>query len=126
MFIIEETEIAKAIEAAKKLHPIVRMLSFGEYTCTGSTGNTYTVKCYRNEQGQKVIDCSCKTRDGVACKHGMAVVGLHIYMAAVQMVIRRRAARIQRQQQQRAVAATLAKPSDSTWRTREHVRGIRI
>ncbi len=29
MFIIEKTEIAKAIENARELHPVVRMVRFG-------------------------------------------------------------------------------------------------
>lgn len=80
MFRLEETEIARAIESAKKLHPTVRVLSFGRYTVSGSKGNAYVVRCYRDEFG-KVIDCECKTRDGVACKHGMAAVSLHIWLA---------------------------------------------
>jgi predicted amidohydrolase len=36
MFIIEETELAKAIERARELHPTVRVIVFGEYTVTGS------------------------------------------------------------------------------------------
>ena len=82
MFTLETTPIAKAIENARKLHPVVRVIGFGEYTVTGSKGNTYTVKCYRDERGQKVVDCNCATRDDVACKHGMAAVALHLWMAA--------------------------------------------
>ena len=80
MFIIEKTPIAKAIENAKALHPVVRMVRFGLYTVTGSKGNEYIVRCWR-ENGQKVVDCTCATRDGVACKHGMAAVPLHSYAA---------------------------------------------
>jgi hypothetical protein len=94
MFIIEETELAKAIERAKELHPTVRVIAFGEYTVTGSSpGTLYTVKCYRDERNQKVVDCTCQTRDGIACKHGMAAVALHLYTAAVQYVMRHQAAR---------------------------------
>lgn len=80
MFIIEKTEIAKAIENARKLHPVVRMVRFGLYTVTGSKGNEYIVRCWR-EKGMKHVDCTCPTRDGVACKHGMAAVPLHSYAA---------------------------------------------
>jgi hypothetical protein len=80
MFIIEKTDIAKAIERAKALHPKVRMISFGTYEVTGSNGNTYTVRCQRQSIG-KVVDCTCQTRDFTACKHGMAAVSLHIAMA---------------------------------------------
>jgi hypothetical protein len=80
MFIIEETEIAKAIDRARELHPKVRMVRFGWYEVTGSTGRTYAVRCWR-ERGQKIVDCTCATRDGIACKHGMAAVPLHSFMA---------------------------------------------
>lgn len=81
MFTLETTEIAKAIDRAKQLHPKVRMIAFGKYEVSGSKGNSYIVNCYR-DRGQKVIDCACKTQDGIACKHGMAAVSLHICMAA--------------------------------------------
>ena len=81
MFTLETTEIAKAIENAKALHPKVSMVSFGEYHVTGSTDAAYTVRCWRDRSG-KHIDCTCKTRDGVACKHGMAAASLHIALAA--------------------------------------------
>jgi hypothetical protein len=88
MFRIEETELARAIEAARKLHPTVRVVAFGEYTCTGSNPlRIYTVKCYRDPQGFKTIDCTCKTQDGVACKHSMAALALHLYMAAVRYAV---------------------------------------
>ncbi len=80
MFIIEQTEISKAVERAKELHPKVRMVTFGLYEVTGSQGNAYAVRCWR-ESGQKAVDCTCPTRDGVACKHGMAAVSLHIAVA---------------------------------------------
>jgi hypothetical protein len=80
MFIIEETEIAKAIQRAKELHPSVKMLRFGEYKVSGGKGSTYTVRCFRHN-GEKAVDCTCATRDGVACKHGMAAVSLHIGLA---------------------------------------------
>ncbi len=80
MFTLETTEIARAIQNAKALHPKVKMVHFGEYQVSGSKGNSYTVKCYR-DNGQKVVDCGCRTQDGVACKHGMAAVSLHIALA---------------------------------------------
>ena len=80
MFIIEETDIAKAIERAKALHPKVKMISFGVYSVTGSKGNSYIVRCQRQSIG-KVVDCTCNTRDFTACKHGLAAVSLHIAVA---------------------------------------------
>jgi len=97
MFRLEETEISKAIDRCRELHPTVRVIAFGEYTVTGSEqGSLYTVKCYRDSEGFKTIDCSCQTKDGVACKHGMAAVALHIYLATVQMIAARRRARLAR------------------------------
>lgn len=82
MFSLERTEIGRAIERARQLHPKVKMLRFGEYQVSGSNSITYIVKCYRDQRGLKTIDCTCATRDGIACKHGMAAVSLHIGMAA--------------------------------------------
>jgi hypothetical protein len=97
MFRLEETETSNAIDRCKEMHPTVRVIAYGEYSVTGSTaGTVYTVKCYRDDEGFKTVDCSCKTRDGVACKHGMAAVSMHIYLATVQMILRRRAQRIAR------------------------------
>ena len=97
MFRLEETEIAKAVDRCRELHPTVRVIHFGEYSVTGTQeGIRYMVKCYRDDHGYKTIDCSCKTRDGVACKHAMAAVALHIYMATIKMIQKRRAARLAR------------------------------
>jgi 3-keto-L-gulonate-6-phosphate decarboxylase len=81
MFALEETEIAKAVKRARELHPTVRVIRFGQYLVSGSHGKRYTVRCYRDQRGHKIIDCDCRTQDGVACKHGMAAVPLHIWMA---------------------------------------------
>jgi hypothetical protein len=79
MFRLEDTEIAKAVDRCKEVKPTVRVVSFGEYTVTSSKndGTTYTVKCYRDQQGFKTIDCNCKAgeRDNV-CFHAMAAVAL--------------------------------------------------
>jgi hypothetical protein len=81
MFIIEETRIEKAIERAKDLHPKVRMIKFGEYIVSSSkAGVQYIVKCFR-AANQKVVACSCPAKNGVACKHGMAAVSLHVGLA---------------------------------------------
>ncbi len=80
MFSLETASIESAIERARKLHPKVKMIEFGTYEVTGSRGNTYTVKCYR-ANGEKIVECNCATRDGIACKHSMAAVSLHIALA---------------------------------------------
>ncbi len=81
MFSLETANIEKAINNAKALHPKVKMIEFGKYEVTGSKGNTYTVKCYR-KGGEKIVECNCATRAGIACKHGLAACSLHIAMAA--------------------------------------------
>ncbi len=82
MFIVTTKEqLRKAIERARALHPKVRVRSFGEYEVTGSKGNTYTVKCYRDDKNQKVVECGCPTRNGIACKHGVAALPVHLHLA---------------------------------------------
>jgi hypothetical protein len=84
MFNLETARIENAIQKAKSLHPKVRMVRFGEYQVSGSKGNEYTVRCYC-ENGAKIIDCSCPTRDGIACKHGISAVLLHIHVAIMRL-----------------------------------------
>jgi uncharacterized Zn finger protein len=84
MFDLETTELNRAIQKAKALRPKVRMIRFGEYKVTGSKDNEYTVKCYRFF-GEKVVDCNCLTKDGVACKHGVSAVLLHLHVAATRV-----------------------------------------
>ncbi len=73
-------QLTQAVDRARALHPKVRMVSFGEYAVTGSKGSAYTVRCYRSH-GQKIVDCSCKTRNSVACKHAAAALSLHVALA---------------------------------------------
>ena len=80
MFILRNRQqLAKAIDNAKALHPKVRMIEFGEYEVTGSTGNTYTVLCYRAGDN-KIVNCNCPSR--VSCKHSAAALALHVHVAA--------------------------------------------
>lgn len=81
MFTIEETDIAKAVDRAKQFHPKVKIITFGQYTVTATQGEHF-VRCFRDERGYKTIDCDYKTRDGLACRCGMAAVSLHIALAA--------------------------------------------
>jgi hypothetical protein len=85
MFNLETTELGRAIKKAKALRPKVRMVCFGEYRVSGSRDNEYTVKCYRFF-GEKVVECNCPTKDGVACKHGVSAVLLHLHVAATRVV----------------------------------------
>jgi uncharacterized Zn finger protein len=80
MFILRnKAQIQNAITNAKALHPKVKMVEFGEYQVTGSTGNVYTVLCYR-ANGEKMVDCNCPSR--VPCKHSAAALALHVHVAA--------------------------------------------
>ncbi len=80
MFILRnKQQIAKAIDNAKALHPKVRMIEFGEYQVSGSTGNTYTALCYR-AGGNRIVDCNCSAR--VPCKHSAAALAFHVHVAA--------------------------------------------
>jgi hypothetical protein len=81
MFNLETTDLSRAINNAKALHPKVKMIRFGEYAVTGSKGNEYRVKCYRFF-GEKIVECSCKTKDGIACKHSVSALPLHLHIAA--------------------------------------------
>ena len=85
MFIIEDIQLEKAIERAKDLHPKVRMVKFGEHIVSSSkAGVEYIVKCFR-AANQKVVACSCPTKNGTACKHDMAAVSLHVGLARQRM-----------------------------------------
>lgn len=87
MFRLGTVNLSQAIDRARSLHPKVKCVVFGLYEVTGSRGNTYLVRCWKEQSG-KYIDCSCKTRDGVACKHGMAAIPLHSFMAQTALAIR--------------------------------------
>lgn len=80
MFTLEETAMTKAIERARQMHPRVSVIRFGVYAVTASQGR-HIVRCYRDERGQKIVDCDYKTRDGIACRCGVAVLPLHLYLA---------------------------------------------
>jgi hypothetical protein len=80
MFRLGTADLNKAIERARSLHPKVKCVTFGLYKVTGSKGNIYLVRCWKERTG-KFVDCSCQTKDGVACKHGVAAIPLHSFMA---------------------------------------------
>ena len=97
MFRIEEQEIAKAIARCKEIKPTVRIIEFGTYSVTSSkeNGTAYTVKCYRDDEGFKTIDCSCPAgQHDRVCFHSMAAVSMHLYLAAVRMAVEDRARRM--------------------------------
>ena len=83
MYILKSlNQLEKAATKARTVKPIVRMLSFGLYSVQGSTGNFYTVKCHRNEQGEKVVACECEgARRGLVCFHSTSALELHCTQA---------------------------------------------
>ncbi len=73
----------KAIDKARKVKPLVRVVNFGSYTVTNKeTGATYTVTCEKLH-GEKFADCTCKAGErGRKCYHVAAAVGAHVIIAA--------------------------------------------
>lgn len=84
MFRLGTADLSRAIKRARALHPKVKCVVFGLYVVTGSAGDTYIVRCWREKTG-KYVDCSCKTRDGVPCKHSVAAIPLHSHMARTRL-----------------------------------------
>jgi hypothetical protein len=82
MFILKsQATIEKAIERAKQVRPRITVKTFGEYSVSGASGNTYTVRCERRD-GLKTVDCDCVAGQyGTPCHHAAAAIGLHIVMA---------------------------------------------
>ena len=83
MFILDnENQIEKAMQKARKIKPLVKVIAFGVYEVKGSKGNSYTVKCSRNPLGQKQVDCECEAgRKDLVCYHAVSILGLHIVLA---------------------------------------------
>ncbi len=84
MFILTtESQLTKAIAKARTVKPRLRVQRFGAYTVTGSKGDAYTVNCYRDAQGRKVVACQCQGAErGLVCYHAASAIGLHIVLAA--------------------------------------------
>lgn len=91
MFILHNLrQLEKAVARCKAYHPRVRVVRFGLYAVTGQHGTDYTVECYRDEQGRRVVACTCPTRDGVPCKHAAAALQNHAHLVFVRRLIRER------------------------------------
>ena len=73
----------KAIDKARNVKPLVRVVCFGNYTVTNKqTGATYTVTCEKRNGG-RFADCSCKAgARGLSCYHIAAAAGRHVVLAA--------------------------------------------
>ncbi len=86
MFILEDNDLVKrAAERCRKNKPKIKVKRFGSYYVSSSTeGEWYDVYCTRSPNGDKVVSCSCPTRDGLVCYHGVAAATFHIAMAKQQ------------------------------------------
>lgn len=73
----------KAIDKARNVKPLVRLMHFGSYTVTNKqTGATYTVTCEKRN-GERFADCNCRAGErGQRCYHVAAAAGAHIQLAA--------------------------------------------
>jgi len=74
--------LEKAINKARTVKPLVRIVKFGAYTVTNkATGATYTVECSKRE-GKRFAHCTCKAGErGQACYHLASAVSAHIQLA---------------------------------------------
>jgi uncharacterized Zn finger protein len=71
MFIIERASLVKATQRARELQPTVIADGMGGYRVSGSAANDYTVTI-RRVNDFHIVNCTCETRDSIACKHGIA------------------------------------------------------
>ena len=76
MFIYERASLANATQRARDLRPTVKANPEGGFTVSGSKGDDYTVTV-RVVNDLHIVDCTCETRDSIACKHGIAAFALH-------------------------------------------------
>lgn len=75
------SQLEKAIAKARKIKPIVRMVSFGSYFVKGTNGDSYTVKMERRGNERR-ISCDCKGGErGLVCYHSCAALELHSTVA---------------------------------------------
>jgi hypothetical protein len=83
VFILQtKKQLEKAIEKAKKNRPRVEFDCFGRYRVSGGKGGFYTVICRKDNQGIKVVECTCKGgENGLICYHAAAALSLHIGLA---------------------------------------------
>jgi uncharacterized Zn finger protein len=74
--------LEKAINKARTVKPLVRIVKFGAYTVTNkATGATYTVECMKRDN-KRFAHCTCKAGErGQGCYHIAAAVSAHIQLA---------------------------------------------
>lgn len=82
MIEVNKETIQRAINRSFQRKGRVVMIRFGMYSVTGDTGSINLVRCFRNEQGRKIVDCTCKAgRSGMACYHIGGALALHVHIA---------------------------------------------
>ena len=84
MFILKSQQtIARAIERARANRPKVHVKTFGEYEVTGHAGARYTVRCWRDRELGRAVDCTCPAGVyGTPCYHSAAAIAQHTYFAS--------------------------------------------
>lgn len=77
-------QMARAIERAKKIKPLVRVRGFRWYEVTSSSGQeVYTIHFWEsiNGSGRTLAECTCKGNEsGFICYHVAAAVAVHLWM----------------------------------------------
>jgi hypothetical protein len=75
-------KLENAINKARTVKPLVRVVKFGNYTVTNKqTGATYEVSCMKRD-GKRFAGCTCIAGErGNACYHIAAAVSAHLQLA---------------------------------------------
>lgn len=80
---LAQLDSAAARAVTKK--PKLKVIDFGTYEVTGSSGQWYTVTCKRDGGGQRLVYCSCEDKyprkGNTVCYHIPPAVGAHILLA---------------------------------------------
>src|SRR5262245_58184949 len=77
----------KAIERAKTIRPMVRVISADErtYSVTGSRGDAYTVK-FVVVKGLKLAECNCKAgQAGMMCFHVAGAAQVNVMVQSMRL-----------------------------------------
>lgn len=69
-----QTSINRAVEKARKVKPLVRVIGFGHFQVKGSKGTFYEVK-FSKQDGEFVVDCGCQANKerSLPCYHSASV-----------------------------------------------------
>jgi len=83
MFILNTwSTISKAIKTADRVNPTVVIEALGVYRVAGRNNTEFTVACYKDEEGKRVVDCGCVagTKLHTPCFHAAAAIKAHVSM----------------------------------------------